>query len=120
MATPTPRKVGRKPIGERAMTNQEKQQKRIKALKDQGYHPFLMWLRPEHLAVVKELADLEGTTPATALKNFNEAWLTRSNELLNHLRMFDNVKGGKQAKRTVIDACLVPPLPDRVEDLQPL
>lgn len=73
--TDTPKKRGRKPLGETAMTPAERQKRRRELLRSEGDKHYLLRLNGLYQEWVEILAKAEGISGTTALQHMVEASL---------------------------------------------
>ena len=66
-ANEVPKKRGRKPIGERAMTPAEAKRRSREKMRAAGAKDYLMTVGPHHLTSIKHLAEKHGISEASAL-----------------------------------------------------
>lgn len=63
----TPKKRGRKPLGDRPMTQAEAKRRSREKMRAAGAKDYLMTVGPRHLIWVKRLAEKQGISEAAAL-----------------------------------------------------
>ena len=108
---------GRKPLGDRAMTEVERQQKREAKLKEEGVRTFRMRLHPMHLGWVEQMANGSGVSTATALSNVLQAALDRYAGVMSRAQFLEVDCDNQEAAAAFIRAHLSPPPLPSFEEL---
>lgn len=111
MSNSSPRNSGRKPLGAKAMTNQEKHQKRVQTLKAQGCRAFMLWIQPDQLTAIDQMAKQNGVAPTTALRDLTQAWLDRTNGVFARVQRMAQNGASEQEQAEFIKVHFFPTLP---------
>lgn len=93
------------------MTNSEKHQKRVQALKTQGCRAFMLWIQPEQLVHIDRIAKEENVAPTTALRSLTQAWLDRTNGVFARVERMAQNGASEQEQASFIAEHFFPALP---------
>lgn len=105
------KKAGRKPLGDKAMTRNERMQKTNDARKARGVRSFLMHVEPMHLGWIEQMAQQSGAPVTTAFKHVVEAALDRYAGVMRRVQFLEVDCSNPEAAAAFVQAHLSPALP---------
>ncbi|WP_019044071.1 hypothetical protein [Comamonas testosteroni] len=105
------KKAGRKPLGDKAMTRNERMQKTNDARKARGVRSFLMHVEPMHLEWIEQMAQQSGAPVTTAFKHVVEAALDRYAGVMKRVQFLEVDCSNPEAAAAFVQAHLSPALP---------
>jgi len=115
--TDTPKKRGRKPVGDAAMTPAERQKRRRELLRTEGDKNYLLRLDGLQQAWVEALAKGEGVSDTKALQTILEASLNRYIGVVHRCERLEEMGASEDAVAAFMQAHLFPPLPS-IDELE--
>lgn len=111
-STDTPKKRGRKPVGDVAMTPAERQKRRRELLRTEGDKHYMLRLNGLHQAWIENLAKVEGVSGTKALQTVLEASLNRYVGVMHRCERLQEMGASDEAVAAFVQANFFPPLPD--------
>lgn len=102
---------GRKPLGDKAMTEVERQQKREAKLKEEGVRTFRMRLYPHQMAWIEQMAKHNGVSASAALVEVLQVALDRYAGVMNRVQFLETDCNNPEAAAAFVQAHLSPALP---------
>lgn len=105
------KKAGRKPLGDKAMTRNERMQKTNDARKARGVRSFLMHVEPMHLEWIEQMAQQSGAPVTTTFKHVVEAALDRYAGVMKRVQFLEVDCSNPEAAAAFVQAHLSPALP---------
>lgn len=105
------KKAGRKPLGDKAMSRNERMQKTNDARKARGVRSFLMHVEPMHLKWIEQMAQQSGAPVTTAFKRVVEAALDRYAGIMERAQFLEIDCNNPKAAADFVQDHLNPSLP---------
>ena len=106
-----PKQRGRKPIGDKAMTAAERQQRRRAAIKADGAKAFVMHIAPMHLVWIERAAAKSGMPLHIVLTDVLERALDRFAGVMKRVAFLELDCNNPHAAAAFIETHLSPPVP---------
>lgn len=111
MTNQVKKKAGRKPLGDKAMTRNERMQKTNDARRARGVRSFLLHVEPQHLKWIEQSAEANGATVAATLKELLAMSLDRYAALWERVEFIGGDCSKPEAAAQFFLDHLQPPLP---------
>ena len=105
------KKAGRKPIGDKPMTRNERMQKTNDARRERGVKSFLMHVEPGHLKWIEAVANQSGHALTPVFKAVVERWLDRYTGIFERAHFLETLGAEAQQSGEFIKTYLDQPLP---------
>ena len=111
MTEPVKSKAGRKPIGDKAMTRNERMQKTNDARRAQGVRSFLLHVEPGHLKWLEQIAASKGVVLTPVFRDVVETSLDRFGGVMERAAYLESLGAQQDLAGQFIESYLHIPLP---------
>lgn len=71
----------------------------------------MLWIQPEQLTAIDQMAKRNGVAPTTALRDLTQAWLDRTNGVFARVQRLAQNGASEQEQADFIKAHFLPALP---------
>lgn len=105
------KKSGRKPIGDKAMTRNERMKKTNDARRARGVRSFLLHVEPMHMQWIEQTALSNGLPPTKVLREVLESALDRYAGVMSRVQFLEVDCNNPEAAASFVRTHLLPTLP---------